>query len=263
MVSSQVAPFSEVNTLPLVEAKGVSVNIGYRNILEDVDIAIHAGEIITIVGLNGAGKSTLVRVILGITKPNKGEVSRISGLKVGYTPQHVHRDLYLPITVRRFLKLGGYTPHKSINETLKEVGADKILDYPMSEISGGEMQRVLLARALMRKPKLLILDEPMAGVDIAGQSELYELISNIRKRHGCGVLLVSHDLHLVMAATDTVVCLNRHVCCRGKPMAVLRDPEFAAIFGRHLSSSFAIYQHMHNHKHDALAEPHALDTDEV
>lgn len=240
------------NLAPLAVARGVSVSYGQRQVLDSVDITINAGEIITLVGLNGAGKSTLVRVILGITNPDSGEVSRMIGLKVGYTPQRVHRDLILPMTVRRFLKLGGKASRSEIGETLDEVGVSAIVDNPLSEISGGEMQRVLLARALLRHPNLLILDEPMAGVDITGQSELYELISNIRDRRGCAILLVSHDLHLVMAATDTVVCLNRHVCCTGKPRVVLRDPEFTSLFGGHMSATFAIYRHMHECQEDEI-----------
>ena len=248
------------SSAPLVDAHGVCVSFGRRSVLDCVDLAIHAGEIVTLVGLNGAGKSTLVRVVLGLLKPNLGRVVRASGLRIGYSPQHVHRDPILPMTVQRFLTLGGRTPRSTLDATLEEVGASPILDYPLSEVSGGEMQRVLLARALLRKPGLLVLDEPLAGVDITSQSELYDLISNIRTRHGCGVLLVSHDLHLVMSATDTVVCLNRHVCCSGKPHVVLRDPEFMSLFGPHLSASFALYQHMHDHRHDALGEPHAISS---
>ena len=250
------APSTELSGAPpLVEARSVSVQFGRRRVLDDVDLAVRAGEIVTLVGLNGAGKSTLIRVILGIMKPDDGAVIQAPGLRIGYSPQHVHRDPILPMTVRRFLTLGAPAPRKKLEEVLDEVGADPILGYPLAEISGGEMQRVLLARALLREPNLLVLDEPLAGVDVTSQSELYQLISDIRDRHGCGVLLVSHDLHLVMAATDTVVCLNRHVCCTGRPQTVLRDPEFISLFGPHLSETLAVYQHSHDHRHDALGEP--------
>ena len=220
--------------MPLIEAQGVSVSFGRRNVLDAVDLKVRAGEIVTLVGLNGAGKSTLIRAILGIIRPDLGKIMRAPGLRIGYSPQHVHRDPILPMTVQRFLTLGAPAPREKLEAMLDEVGADAILDYPLAEISGGEMQRVLLARALLREPGLL---------------------ATIRDRYGCGVLLVSHDLHLVMAATDTVVCLNRHVCCMGRPQVVLRDPEFISLFGPHLSDTLAIYRHLHDHRHDALGEP--------
>ena len=240
---------------PLVEARGVSLRFGRRSVLDAVDIAVRAGEIVTLIGLNGAGKSTLIRVILGILEPDSGEVLQSPGLRVGYVPQHMQRDPVMPITVERFMTLGSPAPRKALQRVLDEVGGDPILGHPLAEISGGEMQRVLLARALLREPQLLVLDEPLAGVDVTSQSDLYRLIADIRDRRGFGVLLVSHDLHLVMAATDTVVCLNRHVCCTGRPQAVLRHPEFISLFGPHLSETLAVYQHAHDHRHDALGEP--------
>ena len=247
--------------LPLVRAQDVCVSFGRRTVLDSVDLRVHSGEIVTLVGLNGAGKSTLIRVILGIVQPDSGNVTRATGLRIGYSPQHVRRDPILPISVRRFLTLGARASSEKLGAVLDEVGAGAILDFPLAEISGGEMQRVLLARALLREPGLLVLDEPLSGVDITSQSELYRLIGTIRDRYGCGVLLVSHDLHLVMAASDTVVCLNGHVCCTGLPQTVLRDPEFIALFGPHLSQSVAVYQHIHDHRHDALGEPIAIDPD--
>ena len=240
---------------PLIEARGVSLRFGRRSVLDSVDIAVRAGEIVTLVGLNGAGKSTLIRVILGIVEPDSGEVLKRPGLRIGYVPQHMQRDPVLPITVARFMTLGAPAPRGTLQRVLDEVGADPILGHPLAEISGGEMQRVMLARALLREPQLLVLDEPLAGVDVTSQSDLYRLIADIRDRRGCGVLLVSHDLHLVMAATDAVVCLNRHVCCTGRPQAVLRHPEFISLFGPHLSETLAVYQHAHDHRHDALGEP--------
>ena len=243
----------------LVEARGVSVRFGRRRVLDKVDLSVRAGEIVTLVGLNGAGKSTLIRVLLGIIRPQFGEVMRAPGLRIGYSPQHVHRDPILPMTVQRFLTLGAPAPRKRLEALLDEVGAGAILAHPLAEVSGGELHRVLLARALLREPGLLVLDEPLAGVDVTSQSELYRLIATIRDRHGCGVLLVSHDLHLVMAATDTVVCLNRHVCCTGHPRAITHDPEFISLFGPHVSSALAVYPHSHDHRHDALGEPVPID----
>ena len=246
--------------LPLVEARGVSVRFGRQSVLEAVDLTVHAGEIVTLVGLNGAGKSTLVRVLLGIVPPSLGEVVRAPGLRIGYSPQHVHRDPVLPMTVRRFLTLGAPATRERLGTLLDEVGAGAILDHPVAEISGGELHRVLLARALLREPGLLVLDEPLAGVDVSSQSDLYRLIATIRDRYGCGVLLVSHDLHLVMAATDTVVCLNRHVCCTGHPHAIARHPEFVSLFGPHVASGLAVYHHSHDHRHDAHGEPVPIDS---
>ncbi|MDE0705196.1 MAG: zinc ABC transporter ATP-binding protein ZnuC [Rhodospirillaceae bacterium] len=247
-------------TPPLVEARGVCVRFGRLNVLDNVDIVVRAGEITTLIGLNGAGKSTLIRVILGIVKPDSGEVRRAPGLRIGYSPQHLHRDQILPMTVRRFLTLGAPAPPAKLAAVLDEVGAASIVDFPLAEISGGELQRVLLARALLREPGLLVLDEPLAGVDVTSQGDLYNLIASIRDRYGCAVILVSHDLHLVMAATDTVVCLNRHVCCSGRPQSVVRHPEFISLFGPQLSDTLAVYQHMHDHRHDALGEPVPADS---
>ena len=246
----------------LVEVRQVSVRLGRLNVLESVDMVVHSGEIVTLVGLNGAGKSTLVRVLLGILQPDKGTVQHKRDLKIGYTPQYIGCDPVLPMTVRRFLTLGEAATTSQLEEALAEVGASAILEHQMVDISGGELHRVLLARALLRNPDLLVLDEPLAGVDMVGQSELYQLVARIRDQRGCGILLVSHDLHLVMAETDRVVCLNRHVCCSGPPRAVARDPEFSALFGPHLSDRLAIYSHKHDHRHDALNNPVPIDHSE-
>ncbi len=237
----------------------MSVSFGRRSVLDKVDIAVHAGEIVTLVGLNGAGKSTLIRVLFGIVRPDLGSVVRTPGLRIGYSPQHVHRDPILPMTVRRFLTLGAPASPDRLKKVLAEVGAGTILNHPLAEVSGGELHRVLLARALLREPGLLVLDEPLAGVDVTSQAELYQLIATIRDRYGCGVLLVSHDLHMVMAATDTVVCLNRHVCCSGHPKVITRHPEFVSLFGPHVANAIAIYPHRHDHRHDERGEAVPID----
>ncbi len=242
----------------LVTARKVCVRLGRQNVLESVSMEVHAGEIVTLVGLNGAGKSTLVKTLLGILQPDSGTVEWASGLKIGYSPQRVRRDSILPITVRRFLSLGDSVSAQKIDEVLAEVGASRTVNHPMAEISGGEMNRVLLAKALLREPELLVLDEPLSGVDIVGQSELYRLISDIRDRYGCGILLVSHDLHIVMTSTDRVVCLNRHICCSGPPRAIARDPSLASLFGPHVSEWLAVYPHTHDHRHDCLDDPEPL-----
>jgi zinc transport system ATP-binding protein len=239
----------------LIEAHNLSVHFRDRTILDAVDVHVARGEIVTVLGLNGAGKSTLVRALLGLIVPDSGRIERQPGLRIGYSPQHLHLDPTLPLSVARFLTLGARMPRAQLEALLAEVGVSAVLDSPIADISGGELHRVLLARALLRKPDLLVLDEPLAGVDVAGQSELYRLIAEIRDRYGCGVLMVSHDLHVVMAATDRVVCINHHVCCTGRPEAVTRHPEFVALFGRHVAEVLAVYTHDHDHQHDVAGAP--------
>jgi zinc transport system ATP-binding protein len=243
----------------LIEARALSVRFRERTILDRVDLQVSRGEIVTVIGLNGAGKSTLVRALLGLVTPESGTIHRQPSLRIGYSPQHLHLDATLPLSVARFLTLGAPTPERRLRELLAEVGVADLLDSQVAAISGGELHRVLLARALLREPDLLILDEPLAGVDVAGQSELYRLIADIRDRYSCGVLLVSHDLHVVMAATDRVVCINHHVCCTGRPESVTRNPEFVALFGPHLAEVLALYSHRHDHQHDVAGAPVPLD----
>jgi zinc transport system ATP-binding protein len=235
----------------LIELSGVHVAFGRRIALADVSLAVAPGEIVTVIGPNGAGKTTLLRVALGLQRPQAGRVQRRDGLRVGYLPQRFSIDETLPLSVQRFLTLvpGGRV---HLRAALALVGAAHLLDLPVQTLSGGELQRVLLARALLREPELLVLDEPVQGVDIGGQAELFALIRRIRDERRCGVLLVSHDLHLVMAATDRVVCLNHHVCCSGHPEAVSRDPAYRALFGAAIDG-FALYAHRHDHRHDAAA----------
>ncbi len=227
---------------------------GGKAILTEVDLIVRAGEIVTLVGLNGSGKTTLVRTLIGLMQPDSGRVNRQADLTIGYSPQSVSTDPILPLTVGRFLTLGAPAPRARLAAALEEVGAADVLLSPLADISGGELHRVLLARALLRKPELLVLDEPLAGVDVAGQADIYRLISEIRNRYGCGVLLVSHDLHLVMAATDTVACLNHHICCTGRPDLVAAHPEFVSLFGRHVAEGIAIYAHHHDHVHGTGGE---------
>ena len=237
------------STHTLIEARGINVSFHGKRILDQVDVMVARGEIVTLIGPNGAGKSTLVRVILGLLKPDQGEIKRHPKLRIGYMPQKLHIDQTLPLTVHRFLTLAQRCPKQKLLDTLAEVGAETLLDAPMQTLSGGETQRVLLARAMLRNPDLLILDEPVQGVDITGQEELYRLISTIRKRHNCGILMISHDLHLVMSATDRVLCLNRHVCCSGHPDTVRADPSYMALFGQ--TPVLTPYSHHHDHSHDA------------
>jgi zinc transport system ATP-binding protein len=238
----------------LVGVQGVSVVAGRSELLHEVDLQVRAGEIVSLIGPNGAGKTTLIRVILGILRPTRGEVRRRPGLVVGYVPQQLHLDPVLPLPVGRFLSIGRRRRPDELQAALAEVGAAHLQDAQMHDLSGGEFQRVLLGRALLRDPDLLILDEPARGIDFSGQLELYGLIARLRERHGCGVVLVSHDLHIVMAATDQVVCLNRHVCCSGRPEAVSRHPEYVGLFGPRAAEGLAVYTHAHDHAHDLAGE---------
>lgn len=234
---------------PLIRLENIRVQFEGRTVLDDVNLQLDAGEIVTLVGPNGAGKTTLVRLVLGLLLPQQGQAWRLPNLRVGYMPQKLHVEPTLPLSVMRFLLLvQGVTTEQALG-ALKEVGAVHVANSPLQRISGGEMQRVLLARALLRRPELLVLDEPAQGVDIHGQTELYRLIGVLRKRYGCGVLMVSHDLHLVMSATDRVICLNQHICCSGHPEKVSNDPIFRQLFGQE-ARSLAIYQHHHDHAHD-------------
>lgn len=237
----------------LIEARGILVSFGGRSVLHNGEARVGEGEIVTLIGPNGAGKTTMVRVMLGLLQPEKGRVTRKPGLRIGYMPQRVNIDPALPIDVRRFLFLGlsrSDMGHGLRQAVLGETGVDHVADTPIQNISGGEMQRVLLARALLRNPDLLVLDEPVQGVDVSGQAELYALIRGIRDKRGCGVLMVSHDLHMVMAATDHVICLNQHVCCAGHPEHVSRHPEFVSLFGESVAAELSIYHHQHDHEHD-------------
>jgi zinc transport system ATP-binding protein len=228
---------------------GVTVMAGGRAILEGVDLALHRGEIVTVIGLNGSGKTTLVRALLGLVRPARGRAWRRPGLRIGYTPQAVSRDPTLPLTLERFLRLGGGAP-ADIPGAIAAVGLEtRLLRAQLWQLSGGEMHRALIARAALRRPDLLVLDEPMSGVDIAGQAELYDHVGALRDRFDCAVLLVSHDLHVVMARADRVICLNRHICCQGRPGDVAGDAAFRALFGDRLAASLAPYVHRHDHRH--------------
>lgn len=234
----------------LVRAHGIVLRRAGRLILDHVDLAIAPGEIVTLIGPNGAGKSTLVRVLLGLTRPDAGTVVRAPTIRLGYVPQHFAVDPVLPLSVRGFLGLAGIRARERLAESLALVGLGDVLDRPMHVLSGGELHRVALARALLRRPELLVLDEPLAGVDVAGQVELYELIARLSDETGAAVLLVSHDLHLVMARTDRVVCIAGHVCCAGHPIDVARDPAFTRLFGHRLGDVLALYRHdLAHHEH--------------
>jgi zinc transport system ATP-binding protein len=232
---------------PLVSAEGVTVRRGSRTILDGVSVIVPRGEIVSLIGPNGGGKSTLVKVLLGLLRPSAGTVGRAPDLKVGYVPQRLALDPTLPLPAWRFMTLTQRADKVAILAALSETGVAHLVDRQVESLSGGEFQRVALARALLHRPDLLVLDEPVQGVDFAGEAAIYRLIAEIRDRYRCGILLVSHDLHVVMAATDHVVCLNQHVCCAGRPEAVSRDAEYQRLFGPR--GELAIYSHHHDHTH--------------
>lgn len=238
----------------LVRARGVTVRRRGRVILEDVDIAVAAREVVSLVGPNGAGKTTLLRVLLGLEKPEAGEVVRRRGLRIGYVPQRLAVDPVLPLSVCGFLELAPRAPGASPATVLAEVGLGERARRQLWELSGGELRRLLFARALLGRPELLLLDEPVDGVDLQGQSLLYRLIGYARQRLGCGVLLVGHELHLVFAESDRVLCLDRRLQCVGTPVQVARDPAFRRLFGDQLADLLAPFRHS-PHRADGGAPP--------
>lgn len=218
--------------------------------LLNVNFHIDRGEIVTIVGPNGSGKSTLLRTIIGALSLSSGQIERAPGLRIGYVPQKLHIDPTLPLTVRRFLSLPKRVSNAQAELALEDAGVPGIGSQQMTHLSGGQMQRVLLARALMDKPDLLILDEATQGLDQPGSAAFYQKIAAVRQQIGCGILMVSHELHVVMAASDRVICLNGHVCCEGAPEHVASAPEYRALFGSGTLGTLALYRHEHDHSHD-------------
>jgi zinc transport system ATP-binding protein len=233
----------------VVELEDAGVRRDGRWLVRGVDLAVRRGEIVTLIGPNGSGKSTTAKLVTGVLKADAGAVRRNAGLTVGYVPQKLMVDWTLPMSVRRLLTLTGNHAAAEVDSALAAVGIPHLAGAAVQHLSGGEFQRALLARAMIRRPDLLVLDEPVQGVDFSGEVALYELIKQVRDETGCAVLLISHDLHVVMAETDTVVCLNGHVCCRGTPDLVARSPEYLALFGARAAATLAIYQHHHDHTH--------------
>lgn len=234
---------------PLVSLTGAGVFRSGRWLVRGVDMAIEPREIVTLIGPNGSGKSTSARMALGILEPDEGAAWQRPGLRVAYVPQKLSIDWTMPLTVSRFMELTGPVDAATMQSAFEATGVARLASEQVRTLSGGEFQRVLLARAMARKPDLLVLDEPVQGVDFNGEIALYELIGTIRNELGCGVLLISHDLHVVMAATDRVICLNGHVCCSGTPVAVAASAEYRALFGGRAASTLAVYEHNHDHTH--------------
>jgi zinc transport system ATP-binding protein len=237
-------------TEPLVEAVGLGVSDGPKRILFEVGLTIRPGEIVTIVGPNGAGKTTLLRALIGALKPSHGVVRRRHGLTVGYTPQRLAIDRTMPLTVDRFLALGALTSRDERTAALETVGLGAMDRVQVTDLSGGELQRAALARALLRRPDLLVLDEPTQGLDQPGEAAFYRLIEQLRRDTGAAICMVSHDLHVVMSASDRVICLNGHICCEGAPFQVSEMPEYRALFGFGTRGALALYRHEHDHRHE-------------
>ncbi|WP_420343425.1 metal ABC transporter ATP-binding protein [Paenirhodobacter sp.] len=234
----------------LISARGLTVRHGDATVLSGVDFDIAPGEIVTIVGPNGSGKSTLVRALIGLEPAAAGSVNRQPGLSIGYVPQRLHVDASLPMTVRRFLSLPRRVKDAEAEAALARTGVPGLGGRQITGLSGGQFQRVLLARALLVRPQILILDEPTQGLDQPGTAAFYRLTEAVRAETGAAVLMVSHDLHVVMASSDRVICLNGHVCCAGTPRVVSEAPEYRALFGLGTGGAFALYQHIHDHDHD-------------
>lgn len=237
--------------MSLIASTGLALHYEGRQVLRDIDFAIDKGEIVTIVGPNGSGKTSFLRALLGVIPISAGKITRAKGLRVGYVPQRLHLDPALPLSVARFLSLPERRSHAEISATLAQVGTPEIARQDMTQLSGGQFQRVLLARALLSRPDILLLDEPTAGLDQPGVAAFYRLIEEVRAALGCAVLSISHDLHVVMSASDRVICLNGHICCQGTPKVVRSAPEYRALFGLGTQGALALYQHDHDHQHDA------------
>tara|TARA_R110000850_G_scaffold1443_15_gene8237 strand:+ start:492 stop:1229 length:738 start_codon:yes stop_codon:yes gene_type:complete len=235
--------------MSLVSVEDVSIKYGAKTVLAHVSLNVEPGEIVTIVGPNGSGKTSLLRAIIGAVEPAQGRVARDPAVRIGYVPQKLHIDPTLPMTVARFLALPGRSAPAGIAEALAQAGVPDLSGAQMSQLSGGQFQRVLLARALISKPHLLLLDEATQGLDQPGSAAFYQQIEQVRRETGCAVLMISHELHVVMSASDRVVCLNGHVCCQGTPEVVASAPEYRALFGSGTMGALALYRHDHDHTH--------------
>lgn len=236
--------------IPLIELKNIHVVFEQKNALQNINLTIYPDSIITLVGPNGGGKSTLLKVLLKLLSPTSGEVIYSDQVRIGYVPQKIHLDQSLPMTVEKFLALKIGVAQPDIDAALARLSIGHLRHNRLQKLSGGEMQRVLLARAILNKPNLLVLDEPTQGVDMNGQAELYQLILQTQKKLNCAILMVSHDLNIVMAETNEVLCINQHICCAGTPEIVSNDPMFIHFFGDQFAKNVALYTHKHNHKHN-------------
>jgi zinc transport system ATP-binding protein len=236
--------------MSLIFVENLNVSYGSNRVLRDISLTLEENEILTIVGPNGSGKTSLFRAIIGALRPTAGKVTQRAGLRIGYVPQRLHIDPTLPITVERFLRLSGRTNQTACEQALIAAGVPGVIKNQMSNLSGGQFQRIMLASALMKKPDVLLLDEATQGLDQPGSAAFYRQIEDVRRQTGCAILMISHELHVVMSTSDRVICLNGHVCCSGTPAVVASAPEYRALFGSGTGGALALYQHDHDHHHD-------------
>ena len=242
----------------LVSAENLGIKSGDQWRVRGVNLTIAPGEIVTMIGPNGSGKTTTAKALLGIIAPDEGLVTRKDNLRVAYVPQSLEVSRNVPISVRRFLQLTHSYAQDDIDHALSLVGLPNLTDKPVADLSGGQLQRILIARALLLKPDLMVLDEPVQGVDFAGEIALYQLITEIKETLGCGMLLISHDLHIVMSQTDRVLCMNGHICCEGAPSSVVENEAYLQLFGPKAAEFLALYHHDHDHDHHDHHD-HGLD----
>lgn len=245
----------------LIRCESLSVHFGKRRVLHDISMEVAAGEILTVIGPNGSGKTTLFKALIGAVSPSSGVINRSSGLKIGYVPQKLHIDETLPMTVKRFMNLPGGHSVDVVAEALDNAGVPGLDKQQVMDLSGGQFQRVLLARALLGKPSLLLLDEATQGLDHRGAAEFYRQIADVRDKLGCGIIMISHELHVVMRRTDRVICLNGHICCQGEPEVVGVSPEYRDLFGLDKDEA-ALYLHQNHHQGSHAAE-HIQGVDHV
>jgi zinc transport system ATP-binding protein len=236
---------------PLIAATALTAIRQGRRVLDNVSLTIAEKDFITLIGPNGAGKSVLLRHLLKLEDPSEGMVRHRDGLRIGYVPERFAIDPTLPLSVARFLQLNNQQTPLAIEALAAETGVVHLLERPLNALSGGELQRVLLARALTNDPHVLMLDEPAQNLDVSGQLQFYKLIDELFARRDISVLMVSHDLHMVMRSTRKVVCMFGHICCSGAPDSVAKDPEFITMFGEDMAQMMSVYQHSHDHNHDA------------
>ena len=234
----------------LITLNNISLSHNGKNVLDDVSFKLHEGEFITLIGPNGAGKSSLIKVLLCVIKQDSGDITYTDNIRLGYTPQTFSANPFIPISVKDFLTLNQKLDSEFMLKTFELTGIKDLLKSPLKNLSGGELQKVLLTRALLNKPNVLILDEPAQNLDVDGQMQLYKLIQDIHQQQNCAVLMVSHDLHRVMKESTQVLCLYHHICCEGLPESILKDEKFNDLFADQINDLMATYEHHHNHHHE-------------
>lgn len=239
----------------LIKCDKLSVHFGKRKVLSNINLSVNPQEIVTVLGPNGSGKTTLFKTLIGALHPSSGVLKKKPGLKIGYVPQRLHIDETLPMTVKRFMNLPSGHSANTVADALDHAGVPHLDKQQIMDLSGGQFQRVLLARALLGNPDLLLLDEATQGLDHRGSADFYRQIASVRDKLGCAIVMISHELHVVMRQTDRVICLNGHICCQGKPETVSDSPEYHALFGLDKESEAALYLHQGHHPHTQTKQP--------